>query len=47
MSNTIQELENEQLKNDVPDFKAGDTVTVQVRVREGETGPNRCCIRNV
>ena len=36
MSNTIQELENEQLKNDVPDFKAGDTVTVQVRVREGE-----------
>jgi large subunit ribosomal protein L19 len=32
----IQELENEQLKKDVPAFAPGDTVIVQVRVVEGE-----------
>lgn len=32
----IQELENEQLKQDVPPFAPGDTVVVQVRVIEGE-----------
>jgi len=32
----IQELENEQLKKDVPEFAPGDTVVVQVRVVEGE-----------
>lgn len=32
----IQELENEQLKTDVPVFSPGDTVIVQVRVIEGE-----------
>lgn len=32
----IQELENEQLKQDVPAFAPGDTVVVQVRVIEGE-----------
>jgi len=31
----IQELENEQLKKDVPDFSPGDTVVVQVKVKEG------------
>lgn len=31
----IAELESEQMKKDVPDFSAGDTVEVQVRVREG------------
>ena len=31
----IQELENEQLKSDVPEFSPGDTVVVQVRVIEG------------
>lgn len=31
----IEALENEQLKSDVPDFCPGDTVVVQVRVREG------------
>lgn len=31
----IQELENEQLKKDVPDFAPGDTVVVQVKVTEG------------
>lgn len=35
MSNIIDVLENEQLKEDVPEFGAGDTVRVQVRVKEG------------
>lgn len=36
MTNIIQELEAEQLKSDLPAFGAGDTVVVQVRVKEGE-----------
>ena len=35
MSNIIQELEAEQMKQDIPDFSPGDTVVVQVRVKEG------------
>ena len=35
MSKIIEELENAQLKQDVPDFSPGDTVVVQVRVVEG------------
>ncbi|MBU3071605.1 50S ribosomal protein L19 [Aestuariicella sp. G3-2] len=36
MSNKIiQELENEQLKKDLPEFSPGDTVVVQVKVKEG------------
>ena len=31
----IEELENQQLKDDLPAFSPGDTVLVQVRVREG------------
>lgn len=31
----IQELEAEQLKQDVPSFGSGDTVVVQVKVKEG------------
>lgn len=31
----IEALENEQLKSEVPEFGAGDTVVVQVKVREG------------
>ncbi|MFT6791253.1 MAG: large subunit ribosomal protein L19 [Cellvibrionaceae bacterium] len=31
----IQELDKEQLKTDVPDFSPGDTVVVQVKVKEG------------
>ena len=31
----IQELDNEQLKTDLPDFSPGDTVVVQVKVKEG------------
>ncbi len=36
MSKIISELEQEQLKSDIPDFSPGDTVIVQVRVKEGE-----------
>ena len=35
MSNIIDQLENEQLKENVPEFSPGDTVRVQVRVKEG------------
>ncbi len=35
MSTIIQELEAAQMK-EVPDFAPGDTVVVQVKVREGE-----------
>ncbi len=31
----IESLENEQLKADIPSFGPGDTVVVQVKVREG------------
>ncbi|MCC5826595.1 MULTISPECIES: 50S ribosomal protein L19 [Alkalimonas] len=34
--NIIKQLEDEQLKQDVPAFAPGDTVVVQVRVKEGE-----------
>ncbi len=33
--NIIDELEKAQMKQ-VPDFKSGDTVVVQVRIKEGE-----------
>lgn len=36
MSEIIKELENEQLRTDLPKFKAGDTVRVHVRIIEGE-----------
>ena len=36
MSNIISELEAEQIKSDLPEFSAGDTIVVQVRVKEGE-----------
>jgi large subunit ribosomal protein L19 len=35
MSNIIQELEKEQMNREVPDFGPGDTVVVQVKVKEG------------
>ena len=34
--NIIKELEQEQIRSDMPDFGPGDTVAVQVRVREGQ-----------
>ncbi len=35
MSNIIDQFEAEQMKKDVPDFAPGDTIVVQVRVKEG------------
>jgi len=36
MSNIIKQLEAEQMNKEIPDFAPGDTVVVQVRVKEGE-----------
>jgi len=35
MSNIIKELEAEQMNKDIPEFGPGDTVIVQVKVKEG------------
>ncbi|MBT3196872.1 MAG: 50S ribosomal protein L19 [Gammaproteobacteria bacterium] len=35
MSNIIQALEAEQMERDIPEFNPGDTVVVQVKVKEG------------
>jgi large subunit ribosomal protein L19 len=35
MSNLLDEVKSEQLKKDIPVFKAGDTLRVHVRIREG------------
>jgi large subunit ribosomal protein L19 len=35
MNPIIKEIENMQLKKDIPSFSAGDTVVVNVHVREG------------
>lgn len=35
MSNIIQELEAEQMTREVPKFGPGDTIVVQVKVKEG------------
>jgi large subunit ribosomal protein L19 len=35
MANIIEKLEAEALKTGVPDFSPGDTIIVQVRVKEG------------
>ena len=36
MSRLIDQIENELMKKDVPEFDPGDTVVVQVRVTEGD-----------
>ncbi|MBC8519838.1 MAG: 50S ribosomal protein L19 [Gammaproteobacteria bacterium] len=36
MSNIIQELEAEQMGREIPEFNPGDTVVVQVKVKEGD-----------
>ena len=33
--NIIEEIEKEQLRDDIPNFSPGDTVAVQVRIKEG------------
>ncbi|HEY7928487.1 MAG TPA: 50S ribosomal protein L19 [Steroidobacteraceae bacterium] len=36
MSNIIQTLERERMTRELPDFKPGDTVVVQIKVVEGD-----------
>ena len=36
MGNIIEQLEAEQMTREVPDFSPGDTVVVQVKVKDGE-----------
>ncbi len=36
MSNIIAQLEAEQMTREIPTFSSGDTVVVQVRVKEGD-----------
>ena len=36
MSDIIKQIEAEQMNREIPEFSPGDTVVVQVRVREGE-----------
>jgi large subunit ribosomal protein L19 len=34
--NVIDTLEKQQLRDDIPEFKAGDTLKVHVKIREGD-----------
>jgi large subunit ribosomal protein L19 len=36
MNKIIEAIEQEQMGKDIPDFSPGDTVVVQVKVKEGE-----------
>lgn len=36
MANIIEQLEAEQMTREIPEFNPGDTVIVQVRVKEGQ-----------
>ncbi len=36
MSKIIEAVENEQMGKEIPDFAPGDTIVVQVKVKEGE-----------
>lgn len=36
MTSIIQQLENEQIRSDIAEFDPGDTVVVQVKVKEGD-----------
>ena len=33
--NIIEEIEKQQLRDDIPEFGPGDTIAVQVRIKEG------------
>ena len=35
MPNILEELEKKQLRSDIPDFSPGDSLVVQVKVKEG------------
>jgi large subunit ribosomal protein L19 len=34
VTNLIEDIEKQQLRDDIPEFSSGDTVAVQVRIRE-------------
>ena len=34
--NILENLEKEQMRLDIPDFKSGDTIRVHAKIREGE-----------
>ena len=36
MSKIIDEIENEQMEKEIPEFAPGDSVIVQLKVKEGE-----------
>ena len=36
MNNIIENIEKEQMRVDIPDFKPGDTIRVHARIKEGE-----------
>jgi large subunit ribosomal protein L19 len=36
MSNIIDQLNAEQMKQDIPEFSSGDTVVVKVKIKEGD-----------
>ena len=36
MSSIIEHIENEQMRVDIPDFQAGDTIKVHARIKEGD-----------
>lgn len=36
MANIIEQLEAEQMTGEIPEFAPGDTIVVQVKVKEGE-----------
>ena len=36
MNGIIDNIEKEQMRVDIPDFKAGDTIRVHARIKEGE-----------
>ncbi|MCC6715654.1 MAG: 50S ribosomal protein L19, partial [Gammaproteobacteria bacterium] len=36
MSKVIEQIEKEQMNREVPEFRPGDVVVVQVKVKEGD-----------
>ena len=36
MSNIIEQLDAEQMRQDIPEFSSGDTVIVKVKIKEGD-----------
>ena len=41
MTNIIEQLDSEQIKSDIPEFAPGDTIRVQVKIKEGSREPTQ------